>query len=201
MSFEAKCFRHIAVTILQVCVSCGVAASSCQQGVEPQQQDVAHNENVVGRRGGQPPGCGLGFGRITVGGALEQCLHQNARRKNSPSQQLSLADQMLDRVAHGRYGGVVMSMPSYLPGQIHLDKRQVGEVMLVAEEYVADVGQELPSAVTFRSRLAVHQRKAQCHLRVGQREIVGGSLGSVQGILDLAHRWIIGLERAGVYPC
>lgn len=71
--------------------------------------------------------------------------------------------------------------------------------MVVAEEYVADVGQELPSAVTFRSRLAVHQRKAQCHLRVGQREIVGGSLGSVQGILDLAHRWIIGLERSGRY--
>ncbi|CNH72151.1 Uncharacterised protein [Mycobacterium tuberculosis] len=39
--------------------------------------------------------------------------------------------------------------------------------MLVENEYVADVGQDLPSALTLGSRLAVHQCNAQCHLCMG----------------------------------
>jgi hypothetical protein len=41
-----------------------------------------------------------------------------------------------------------------------------------AHEYVADLGQELLSAVTLRSRVAVHQRKAQRQPGEDQREIV-----------------------------
>ena len=61
---------------------------------------------------------------------------------------------------------------------------------------VADLGQELLSAVTLRSRLAVHQRKAQRHPGEGQREIITGSFGNPQGILDLAHRAIVGPQHA-----
>jgi hypothetical protein len=45
-------------------------------------------------------------------------------------------------------------------------------------EHVADLGQECLSAVTLRSRLAVHQRDAQRHSGEGQRHIVTGSFGN-----------------------
>ena len=50
---------------------------------------------------------------------------------------------------------------------------------LSAQEYVADVRQQLLSAVTLLSCLAVYERSAQRYLRVGQREIVSGSFGGV----------------------
>ena len=68
--------------------------------------------------------------------------------------------------------------------------------MSPAQEHFADLGQELLSAVTLRSRLAVHQRKAQRHPGDGQREIITGSFGNPQGILDLAHRAIVGPQHA-----
>ena len=50
--------------------------------------------------------------------------------------------------------------------------------MSLAHEHVADLGQERLSAVTLRSRLAVHQRKAQRHPGEGQRHIITGSFGN-----------------------
>ena len=68
--------------------------------------------------------------------------------------------------------------------------------MSPAHEYVADLGQELQSAVTLRSRVAVHQRHAQRHPDVGHREVITGSFGNPQGILDLAHGGIVGPQHA-----
>ena len=65
-----------------------------------------------------------------------------------------------------------------------------------AQEHVADLGQQLLSAVTLGSRLAVHQRNAQRHPGEGQREVITGSFGNPQGILDLAHRGIVGRQHA-----
>jgi hypothetical protein len=70
---EAKRFRHVAVAIPEVRVRCGIAVSPGQQCAQPQQQDVAHSYTVVRPRGRQPLDCGLGFGRVTVGAAIEQC--------------------------------------------------------------------------------------------------------------------------------
>ena len=47
-----------------------------------------------------------------------------------------------------------------------------------AQEHVADLGQELLSAVTLGSRVAVHQRKAQRHPGEGHREVIAGSFGN-----------------------
>ena len=78
---------------------------------------------VVGWRGRQPVDRGLGFGHVTVGSAIQQCLHQNTRRGNAPHQQLSLAEQMVDGGAHERYGLIAISTPSPLTRQVHLDDR------------------------------------------------------------------------------
>ncbi len=69
---------------------------------------------VIGWRGGQPLDRGLGFGDVTVGPAIEQCLHQNTGRGSAPLQQLSRADQMVDGGAHQRYGVIAIAAPSPL---------------------------------------------------------------------------------------
>jgi hypothetical protein len=48
-----------------------------------------------------------------------------------------------------------------------------------AQEHVADLGQELLSAVTLRGCLAVHQRQAQRQPGDDQREIVTELFGTV----------------------
>ena len=78
---------------------------------------------VVGWRGRQPVDRGLGFGHVTVGAAIEQCLHQNTGRWNAPRQQPSLAEQMVDGGAHERYGLIAISTPSPLTRQVHVDDR------------------------------------------------------------------------------
>jgi hypothetical protein len=94
-----------------------------QESPQSQQPDVAHSETVVGWRGRQPGDGGLGFGHVTVGPTVEQCLHQDTRRWNAIRQQLSLADQIVDGGAHERYGAVAISTPSPLPGRVHVDER------------------------------------------------------------------------------
>ena len=49
MPLEAKGFRHVAVAIPQVRVGPGIAVSPRQESPQPQQPDLAHSENVVGR--------------------------------------------------------------------------------------------------------------------------------------------------------
>jgi hypothetical protein len=48
-----------------------------------------------------------------------------------------------------------------------------------AHEYVADLGQELVSAVTLGSRVAVQQRGAQRRPDDGHREVITGSFGNL----------------------
>ena len=77
-----------------------------------------------------------------VGPAIEQCLHQNTRRWSAPRQQLSLADQVVDGGAHQRYRLVAISTPSLLPRHVHVDERSIAEVVCMACEHVADLGEE-----------------------------------------------------------
>ena len=46
-------------------------------------------------------------------------LHQNARRRNAPHQQPSLAEQMVDGGAHERYGVIAISTPSLSAPSTH----------------------------------------------------------------------------------
>jgi len=91
MSLEAKLCGHGAVAIPEIRIGGGIAVSPRQQCQQPQQPDVAYSQTLIGWRGGKPLDCGLGFGHVTLGPAIEQCLHQNTRRRKAPPQQLSLA--------------------------------------------------------------------------------------------------------------
>jgi len=52
------------------------------------------------------------------------------------------------------------------------------------------------SPVTFRICVAVYQREAQRQPGEGHREVITGSLGNPQGILDFGHRTIVGSQHA-----
>ncbi len=77
---------------------------------------------VIGWRGGQPLDRGLGVSHIALGATVQQCLHQNTRRRNTPRQQLSLANQFVDGGAHERYGLVAIPTPGHLTRQVHVDE-------------------------------------------------------------------------------
>ena len=67
--------------------------------------------------------------------------------------------------------------------------------MFPLDKDLADFGQKTPSVVALRDRVAVHQSDSQCHPGVGQYQVIAGSLGNSQCILDLAHRRIIGAQH------
>ena len=48
-------------------------------------------------------------------------------------------------------------------------------------------------------RWAVHERNAQRHPAENQREVITGSFSDSQGLLDLAHRAIVGHQHATWY--
>src|ERR1700722_9441997 len=123
MALELKRYRHVAVAIPEFGVSRGITVSPRQQSPQPQQPDVAYHQTLVGWRGRQPVDGGLGFGHVTVGPAVEQCLHQNTRRWNAPPQQLSLAEQIVGGGAQERYRLIAVSTPSLLPRRVHLYER------------------------------------------------------------------------------
>src|SRR5271155_6271738 len=123
MSFEAKRSRHVAVAASIVAIGSVVAMRSCQQPTKPQQPDLAYHQTFIGWRVRHPGDRGLGFDHTSVGPAIAQCLHQNTRRRNAPPQQLSLAEQMVDGVAHERYRAIAISMPSPLTRHVHVDER------------------------------------------------------------------------------
>jgi len=106
---------------------------------------------------------------------------------------------MVDGGAHERYDLIAISTPSPLTGQVDLDDRSIAQDVFPAREHLADLGQQLLSAIMLRGRLSVRQRKAQNHLGEGQREILSGSFGNPYGILDLAHRGIVGPQHAKGY--
>ena len=96
MSFEAKRFRHVAVPIPVFAIAGLVIASPRYKSPEPQQPDVSYHQALIGRRGQESLDRGLGFGKVTLGPAVQQCLHQNTRRLNAMPEQPSLAEQMVD---------------------------------------------------------------------------------------------------------
>src|SRR3954454_18270541 len=53
------------------------------------------SQTLIGWRGRYPLDRGLGFGHISVGAAVQQCLRQNTRRQNPPRQWLALTEQVV----------------------------------------------------------------------------------------------------------
>ena len=86
---------------------------------------------------------------------------------------------MVDGGAHERNGLIAISTPSPLTCRVDLDNGQIARLLSLAQEHVADLGQQLLSATTLRSGVAVHQRKAQRRPHLGQREVVAGALGNL----------------------
>src|ERR1700741_3310379 len=72
-------------------------------------------------------------------------------------------------------------------------------MMSLEQEKLFDGSQKDLSAVTLGGCRAVDQRKAEGQLSVRQGEIVSGSFGDVEGVLDLSHRGIIRSQNAGSY--
>jgi len=103
---------------------------------------------------------------------------------------------MVDGGAHELDGAIGISTPSPLTRQVDIEHRQIAQVVFPTDHRFADSREQLLSAVTLRSRVAVHQRKPQRHPGVGQRDVITGSFGDPQGILALAHRAIIGRKHA-----
>jgi hypothetical protein len=83
--------------------------------------------------------------------------------------------------------------------QIDIDEWSIAQVVSLAHDHLADLGQQLLSAVTLRIRWAVHQRKARRSPGKGNHEVITGSFGNSQGILDLAHCGIVGPRHATRY--
>jgi hypothetical protein len=54
MSLEAKGFRHVAVAVSTIPMCGPIAAHTGQQGTQPQQPDLVHNEPLIGRHCRQP---------------------------------------------------------------------------------------------------------------------------------------------------
>lgn len=104
---------------------------------------------------------------------------------------------MLDGGAHVRDGAVEVPAPSPLAGQVDLDEGQVGQEVHPTLEHVTDIGEHRLPAVAHRVFPAVDQRDAQCHPGDGQRDIVTGTLGDLQSVLDLAERAILGRQDTG----
>ena len=86
---------------------------------------------------------------------------------------------MVDGGTHKRYRVIVIPMPRRLTRHIRLDEWQFGQVVSIAQKYLANFGQELLPAVALSGCRAVHQRNAQRQLRMGQGEIVTRSFGTV----------------------
>src|SRR4051812_26923847 len=117
----------------------------------------------------------MGCDPVTLGAPTEQCLDQNTRSWNAPTQQLSLAEQMVDGSSHERYRTIAISTPSPLPRQVHVNDLQFAEVVSPAYKDIADLGQNVMSTVTIRTRLAVHQRNGQRSPDEGHRQVITGS--------------------------
>ncbi len=90
---------------------------------------------------------------------------------------MSLTDQVVDRGAHERYRLVAISTPSHFPRHVRIDERSIPQVVSLAFEHVADLGQKRLPPVTIRSLVAVHQRDAQRHPGERQRHVIAGSFG------------------------
>src|ERR1700751_4537851 len=123
MSLVAKRFRHVAVPIPEIRVSRVIAVSPRQKSPQAQQPDLAYHQTLFGWRGRYPLDRGLGLDQVTLGRAIEQCLHQNTCRRNAPPQQPSLAELIVDGRAHERYGAIAISALSLLTSQVDLDHR------------------------------------------------------------------------------
>ena len=85
---------------------------------------------------------------------------------------------MVDGGADERYGVIAISRRALSRAKYTLTSGKSRQELSPAQEHVADLGQELLSAVTLRSRWAVHQRNAQRHPGEDQREIIAGSFGN-----------------------
>jgi hypothetical protein len=104
---------------------------------------------------------------------------EHRSREGAPPQQLSLANHLVDGGAHERNRHITFSTPSALTRQVHLDDRQIAQVVSRPSEHLADLGQDLLSAVTVGGLLTVRQCNAQRHSGVRQCDVITGSFGNL----------------------
>jgi hypothetical protein len=86
---------------------------------------------------------------------------------------------LVDGGAHERNRHITFSTPSALTRQVHLDDRQIAQVVSRPSEHLADLGQDLLSAVTVGGLLTVRQCNAQRHSGVRQCDVITGSFGNL----------------------
>ena len=118
-----------------------------QQRPQPQQPDVADHQSLIGWRGRQPVDRGLGFLHVVVGPTIEQCLHQNARRWKPHARAVPRRNRWSTAA---RISGMAPSRsprrPSHAPSRRRRPVNRPGRTPV--QEHVADLGQQLLSAVT-----------------------------------------------------
>ena len=162
MSFEAKRFRHRAVATHQVPVGNIVAAGPGQQRPQPQQPDVAHSQ--IRRRLARPP---TGRSRPRLRPRHRRPRDRAVSPPEHPSQECPTDSSCPSRnrwSTAARMSGIASSRSprrALSRAKYTLTSGNSHRLCPPAQEHVADLGQELLSAVTLRSRVAVHQRQAQ----------------------------------------
>ena len=170
--------RHLAVAIPIVAVGVLVTTSPCQQCAQPQQPDFAYHQSLVAWRGRQSVDRGLGFGHVTVGTALQQCLHQNTGRRNAPPSSRPARNKWSTAA---RITGIAASRSPRLALSRAMYTSMIGKHAQVVSARAGTLSRTSASSFCPRSRSAGQSRctsaMAQREPGVGQREIITGSLG------------------------
>ena len=187
-----------AVAVPIVAVDGFVTEGPGEQCTNPQQPDVAYNQTLIGGRGGQALDRGVGFDHVTVAPRLSSVF---TRTPVAGTPHISRCPSPNRWSVAARIAGTAPSRSPHRAVSRAKRRSTSGKSPGVAprRNAVAGSAKQLLSPVTLRSRWAVHQRKAQRHLGIRQREVITGSFGNAKGILNLAHRAIVGPKHAVRY--
>ena len=172
---------------------------SGEQCPQPKQPDFAYHQTLVGWAAANRSIAASASCYVTVGPALQQCLHQNTGRRERNTRAVPARNRW-STAAHIRC--MAPSRSPRRPSPARPTRRRSGvrtEVKPPAQAHVADSRQQLQSAVTLCDGVAMYQREAHRQPGIGQCEIVTGSFGDPQRIVDLAQRGVVGLQHAARY--
>ncbi len=78
--------------------------------------------------------------------------------------------------------------------------RYLGQGPVLLQAHLAQLCEHRQSALTICCGVAVHQRQAQRLSGVAQREIVSGSFGDLQRLINQLQRGVVGQQRPNAYP-
>ena len=81
---------------------------------------------------------------------------------------------------------VPVAAPRRLPRDVRVDERYVAQEVSTGHKHVTDLGKQLLSAFPFGIGAAMQQREAQVQPGETQLQVVAGSFGDRERILDLA---------------